>query len=346
MATAEAIRRSCDALASPDAALPASLDAQAGLYRSLLAGKRMLVLLDNARDADQVRPLLPGRPGCLVIVTSRSQLTGLVAAEGAYPRDAGRADRGRGPRAADRAAGRAPGGRPNPAAAGELIRLCARLPLALSIAAARAASQPDFPLAALAADLRDAGGRLDALDTGDTAASVRAVFSWSYHQLDARSARVFRLLGLHPGTGIARRRRGQPGRACRRAQARQALGELARARLLAEHAPGRYAFHDLLRAYAAERGRGAGRRGRAARGRRPDARSLPAHRLRRRRDPASDPPARSAPRPRGRAPRPSSSPTPARPWPGSRPSGPRCWPSPRPRPKRGSTGTPGSSPGP
>ena len=140
----------------------------------------------------------------------------------------------------------------DPAAAGELIRLCDHLPLALSIAAARAASQPEFPLAALAADLRDAGGRLDALDPGDTAASVRAVFSWSYHQLDARSARVFRLLGLHPGTaigaGAAASMAGLPPR-----EARDALGELTRARLLAAAEHGRIAFHDLLRAYATER---------------------------------------------------------------------------------------------
>ena len=161
----------------------------------------MLLLLDNARDADQVRPLLPGSPGCLVIVTSRSQLISLVAAEGAYPVTLDVLTEAEARELLTQRLGphRAAS---DPAAAGELIRLCDHLPLALSIAAARAASQPEFPLAALAADLRDASGRLDALDPGDTAASVRAVFSWSYHQLDARSARVFRLLGLHPGTAI------------------------------------------------------------------------------------------------------------------------------------------------
>jgi DNA-binding SARP family transcriptional activator/tetratricopeptide (TPR) repeat protein len=251
MATAEAIRLFLDTLTSPDTTLPASLDAQAGLYRSLLAGKRMLLLLDNARDADQVRPLLPGSPGCLVIVTSRSQLISLVAAEGAYPvtldvLTEAEARELLTERLGERRAAS------DPAAASELIRLCDHLPMALSIAAARAASQPEFPLAALAADLRDAGGRLDALDSGDTAASVRAVFSWSYHQLDAPSARVFRLLGLHPGTGIgaaaAASMAGLPQR-----EARQALGELTRARLLAAAEPGRLAFHDLLRAYATER---------------------------------------------------------------------------------------------
>jgi DNA-binding SARP family transcriptional activator len=251
MATAEAIRLFLDTLTSPGTALPASLDAQAGLYRSLLAGKRMLVLLDNARDADQVRPLLPASPGCLVIVTSRSQLISLVAAEGAYPVPLDVLTEAEARELLVQRLGQRRAAS-DPAAAGELIRLCDHLPLALSIAAARAASQPEFPLAALAADLRDAGGRLDALDAGDTAASVRAVFSWSYHQLDARSARVFRLLGLHPGAAIgaaaAASMAGLPP-----GEARRALGELTRARLLAAAEHGRLAFHDLLRAYATER---------------------------------------------------------------------------------------------
>ena len=99
-----------------------------------------------------------------------------------------------------------------PDAVAEIAALCARLPLALAIAAARAAARPGFPLAALAAELRDAAGRLDALDTGDPAASVRAVFSWSYQQLTDEAARMFRLLGLHPGPDITARGRRQPGR--------------------------------------------------------------------------------------------------------------------------------------
>ena len=201
MTPGEAIRIFLDALGVRAAQLPASLDAQTGLYRSLLAGRRMLVLLDNARDAGQVRPLLPASPGCLVLVTSRSQLTGLAAAEGAMPMAL---DLLTGGEAHELLAVRLGDERlaAEPAAVQELIGLCARLPLALAIAAARAASQPALPLAALAAELRDAGGRLDALDVGDTAASVRAVFSWSYQQLDAATARMFQLLGLHPGPGI------------------------------------------------------------------------------------------------------------------------------------------------
>ena len=139
-----------------------------------------------------------------------------------------------------------------PAAADELAGLCARLPLALAITAARAAAHPGFTLAALAAELRDARGRLDELSTGEDATDVRAVFSWSYRSMGVPAARMFRLLGLHPGPDItaqaAASLAGLPV-----LQARRLLRELARGHLLSEPAPGRYAFHDLLRAYAAER---------------------------------------------------------------------------------------------
>jgi DNA-binding SARP family transcriptional activator len=246
----EAIRLLLDALSVPAARVPAGLDAQAGLYRSLLAGQRMLVLLDNARDVEQVRPLLPASPGCLVIVTSRSQLTSLVAVEGAFSltldvlADAEARElltRRLGP---ERVAA-------DPGAAGELIQLCARLPLALSIAAARTASQPGLTLAGLAAELRDAPGRLDALDAGQAAANVRAVLSWSYQQLDPATARLFRLLGLHPGPDVgAAAVASLAGLAL--PEARRRLAELTRAHLLTEHAPGRFSCHDLLRAYASE----------------------------------------------------------------------------------------------
>ncbi len=250
LAPAEAVRLFLDALAVPAARIPVGLDAQSGLYRSLLAGRRVLVLLDNARDVDQVRPLLPAGSGSLVIVTSRKQLTSLVAGEGALPLtldvlgDTEAQEllaRRLGPlRVAD-----------DPGAADDLIKLCAQLPLALSIAAARTASQPGLSLAALTADLRDARGRLDALDAGHSAANVRAVMSWSYQQLDAEAARLFRLLGLHAGADIsaaaAASLAGLPPD-----QARRGLGELTRAHLLAEPAPGRFTCHDLLGAYAAE----------------------------------------------------------------------------------------------
>jgi DNA-binding SARP family transcriptional activator/tetratricopeptide (TPR) repeat protein len=250
MAPAEAVRGFLDAFGVPAERIPPSLDAQAALYRSTLDGKRVLVVLDNARDAEQARPLLPGSATAMVVVTSRNQLTGLVAADGARPitldllstveahalltRRLG----------ADRLAAETQ-------AAEDIIAACARLPLALTIAAARAATHPGFPLTALAAELAQARGRLDTLTAGEPATDVRAVFSWSYHALTAPAARLFRLLGLHPGPDIsapaAASLAGRPP-----AEVRPLLTELTRASLLTEHAPARYTFHDLLRAYATD----------------------------------------------------------------------------------------------
>jgi DNA-binding SARP family transcriptional activator len=249
-----AIRGFLDALEVPSARIPADLDARVGLYRSLLGGKRMLVVLDNARDAHQVRPLLPGSAGCMVLVTSRNQLPGLVAVDGAHslaldlltPQEARDLLAHR--LGAERVAA-------EPETVEELIELCARLPLALNITAARAtAVQPAFPLAVFAAQLREARGRLSALDTGDVLANVRAVFSWSYNTLGGPAARMFRLLGLHPGPDITVPAAASLA-ATRHEQAHAALDELTRIHLLAEHTPGRYTFHDLLRAYAAEQAR-------------------------------------------------------------------------------------------
>jgi len=246
----EAIRGFLDALGVAPERVPASPEAQAGLYRSLLAGRRMLVVLDNARDEQQVRLLLPASAGTLVLVTSRSQLTGLAAADGARllsldvlaHREATELLAARiGPA---RAAA-------EPGAVSEIANLSACLPLAVAIGAARAATRPSRPLAALADELRNASGRLDALDAGDPAASVRAVFSWSVRHLSPGAARMFRLMGIHPGPDIS-----GPAAAslagCDPAQAYRDLGELARAHLVTERLPGRYALHDLLRAYAAE----------------------------------------------------------------------------------------------
>jgi transcriptional regulator with XRE-family HTH domain/tetratricopeptide (TPR) repeat protein len=246
----EAIRGFLDALGVPRSRIPPSPDAQAALYRSLLAGKRVLIVLDNARDEQQVRPLLPASPASLVVVTSRSQLTGLAAAHGArlVPVDVLSHAEAVQFVTARVGAGRAAA---EPAAIAEIAALCACLPLALSVAAARTAGRPRLPLAALAAELRDAAGRLDALDSRDPAASIRAVFSWSYHQLSDAAARMFRLIGLHPGPDIT-----APAAASLAATggpaARRLLRDLVDAQLIAEHVPGRYAFHDLLRAYAAE----------------------------------------------------------------------------------------------
>jgi tetratricopeptide (TPR) repeat protein/transcriptional regulator with XRE-family HTH domain len=244
----EVIRGFLDALDVPPGKIPPRPEAQAALYRSLVADRKILIVLDNARDGQQVRPLLPPSPGSLVLVTSRSQLTGLAAADGARLLSLDVLPHAEAVQlltariGATRAAA-------EPAAVAEIATRCACLPLAMAVAAARAVARPGFPLSALAAELRDNAGRLEALDSGDPSASVRAVFSWSYQQLSTESARMFRLLGLHPGPAIS-----VPAAASLAARdepaARRLLSELTRAHLIAEHVPGRYAFHDLLRAYA------------------------------------------------------------------------------------------------
>jgi tetratricopeptide (TPR) repeat protein len=249
VAPAEAVRTLVEALGVPPHRIPAAVDAQAALYRGLLARRRVLVMLDNARDADQARPLLPGGPACRVLVTSRNQLAGLVTAEGARPvpldlltvaeaRDLLAARIG-----ADRLAA-------EPAAGDAIVAACSRLPLALAIVAARAALNPAFPLAALAEELGTAPGGLAAFEGSD----IRAVFSWSYRSLSTGAARLFRLLALHPGptAGVSAL---ASLAALPLAEARALAAELAHANLLAEPAPGRYTCHDLLRAYSAEQAR-------------------------------------------------------------------------------------------
>jgi DNA-binding SARP family transcriptional activator len=249
VAAADAIRGFLDAFQVPPSAIPGSVQAQTGLYRSLLAGRRMLIVLDNARDADQVRPLLGGGPGCLVVVTSRDRLTGLVASHEAHPV---RLDLLTEPEARELLAGRLGATRlaREPTAASDLIRLCAGLPLALSIIAARAAANPAMPLTSYSAELTEA--RLDALTTGEEATDLRAVFSWSYQHLTDSAARLFRFLGTHPGPQIsAAAAASMTGQSL--LQTRKALTELTGAHLIHETTRKRYAFHDLLRAYASEK---------------------------------------------------------------------------------------------
>ena len=247
---AEAVRGFIDAFGVAVSHIPTTGDAQAALYRSLLANKRVLVVLDNARDVDQVRPLLPGNPSCLVLITSRNGLPGLVVAEGAQsvPLDVLTAAEahellGARLRAEQLAA--------DPPAVSELIELCAGLPLALGIVAARAAAHARLPLTALVSELRDTHRRLDALDIGDQTTDVRAAMSWSYRGLGEEAARLFRLLAVQAGPDIS-----LPAAASLAAvplgAANRALTELTRASLLTEHIPGRFSLHDLLRTYAAE----------------------------------------------------------------------------------------------
>ena len=250
VAPAAALHGFLAALSVPPAQIPVSLDERAGLYRSMLAGKRMLILLDNACDTAQVRPLLPGGAASFVIVTSRSQLAGLAVTEDAHllaldvlteAEAREMLSRRLGP---ERVLGESQ-------AARELIGLCAGLPLALAIAAARVAAGHPRSLAALADELRHAADPLGEFDAGDAATSVRAVFSWSYRRVSDPAARMFRLLGMHPGPDLS-----VPAAASLAGvgagRARGMLKELAFANLLAEHAPGRFIFHDLLRAYATE----------------------------------------------------------------------------------------------
>jgi len=246
----EALAGLLRSLGVPGQDIPSAQDERAARYRSLLAGKRMLVVLDNAGSAGQVRPLLPGTGSCVVVVTSRDALAGLVSLDGAVrldldvlpPEDAVALLRTLiGARAAA-----------EPGAAAELASQCCRLPLALRVAAELTASRPAVPLAGLVSELADLRTRLNLLESGeDPRTQVRVVFSWSYRHLDAGAARVFRLLGLHPGPDL------EPSAAAALTgasvpQTRQALDALARAHLIQPAGPGRYGMHDLLRAYARE----------------------------------------------------------------------------------------------
>jgi tetratricopeptide (TPR) repeat protein/transcriptional regulator with XRE-family HTH domain len=244
----EALRGLLDGLGVTPQRIPADLESRAALYRSVLAGQRLLILLDNAGDAEQVRPLLPGVPGCVVVVTSRDRLAGLAVADGAQMLLLDVLDTAS---ARDLLARRIGAGRvaAEPDAVDDLVRSCARLPLALAIVAARAAANPGFPLTALAAELRDARSRLDVLAGPDPATDVRGVFSWSYRKLSPDAAQLFRLFALHAtpvaGAPALASLAGFPAR-----RVRAALQELVAANLVSEQLPGRYGSHDLLRDYA------------------------------------------------------------------------------------------------
>jgi tetratricopeptide (TPR) repeat protein len=250
VAPSDAIRSFLDALSVPPARVPAGLEAQVGLYRSLLAGRQMLLVLDNALNAAQVRPLLPGAPGCLVVVTSRNRLSSLVVAEGARPVTLDLLTHAEARQLLQQRLG-ADRVTAEPAATDEIIARCARLPLALAIVAARAAVQPHFPLHAFAKELAEAGDGLEPWSDPDAVADLRAVFSWSYRALPAHVARLFRLLGLHPGPDLSASAAASLA-GTTAPQARRQLTELAQAHLITQSAPGRYRFHDLLRAYATE----------------------------------------------------------------------------------------------
>ncbi|MFI1698888.1 BTAD domain-containing putative transcriptional regulator [Streptomyces bobili] len=247
----EALRAMLTALGVPATRMPAGAAALTGLYRTLLAGRRVLVVLDDAAGTEQLRPLLPAAPGCLALVTSRHALPGLIAS-GARPLrlEPPPADDARVMLArligADRASA-------EPGAADEILLRSGRLPLALAVVAERAAAHREIPLADTAAYLRETEGTLDAF-TGGATADVRVAFLGSYRLLSSEAARLFRLLPRHGGPGLtpasAAALAGLPVRGARRL-----LGELAESHLITEHTPGHYTLHRLLGAFAAERAR-------------------------------------------------------------------------------------------
>jgi DNA-binding SARP family transcriptional activator len=244
----DAVRGFLEALHVLPKSLPTGPSAQAALLRSTLADRDVLVVIDNARNADHVRPLLPGTARNMVVVTSRNDLTGLVLGGAAHiALDILDAREGRemlvrrlSPERVAR----------EPHAVDQLVELCAGLPLALAIVAAHATVQPQLPLSRLVAELQEARGSLTAFAGSEATTDVHSVFSWSYQALSADAAVLLRLLSLHPGPTLDRQAAvsltGWPPD-----RARHALAELVRAHLVLEDRPGRFGLHDLLRAYAA-----------------------------------------------------------------------------------------------
>ncbi|MEW2292723.1 tetratricopeptide repeat protein [Streptomyces sp. NPDC006743] len=238
------------ALGVPSGDIPSGTGQRSALFREKTASRRLIAVLDNARDAEQVRPLLPASAGCLTIVTSRNQLSGLVAAEGAgvitldvwTPQEALAALAARiGPERC----------RAEPEAAAELVGLCGFLPLAVAVVGAQLSAVPRMGLRRAARELREARPRLDAFTADDRRADVRAVFSWSYQALTPGAARFFRHLSLHPGPSVTAAAAASLA-AVEMPAARRHLRELTAAGLLSRDAEGRYVLHDLVRAYGGE----------------------------------------------------------------------------------------------
>jgi len=244
----EALRGFLEAFGVEAQRIPQTVEAQSALFRSLVADRRVLLVLDNARSAEQVRPLLPGSPHCLTLITSRNRLSSLVVTEGAQPLLLDLPSPAEGVRMlVNRLDPGTVAGEPE--AVDELVTRCARLPLALAIVAARARAEPS--LTRLVAELRDTRQGLDAFADEDASADIRAVFSYSYGSLSEPAARMFRLLGVHPGPDVTLAAAASVA-GTDATTAQQVLTELVRANLLSQQLSGRYAFHDLLRAYAAE----------------------------------------------------------------------------------------------
>ncbi|MFI7386612.1 ATP-binding protein [Streptomyces sp. NPDC049813] len=246
----EALGGFLDALGVPSGDVPRGTAERGALFQARTADRRLIVVLDNARNEEQVRPLLPASPGCLTIVTSRSRLAGLCVADGASLVDLDVWTR---EEALSALAARIGGERcrAEPGAAAELVELCAFLPLAIAIVGAQISAEPRVPLHVGVRELRESGSRLDALSADDLRIDVRAVFSWSYRALAPGTARFFRHLTLHPGPSVSAGAAASLAGVAM-APARRHLRELSSANLLSRDAEGRYVLHDLLRVYGTE----------------------------------------------------------------------------------------------
>ncbi|MFH8612315.1 ATP-binding protein [Streptomyces sp. NPDC018029] len=253
---AEVLADFLHALDVPSAKVPQELEPRAALFRTLLHERKMLVLLDNARNTAQVFPLLPGSSTCVVIVTSRNRLQGLV---GSYGARSIRLDTLSERESVELLTGIVGGDRvlQERGAVEELAAGCGHLPLALSIVGERVAAYPQWPIADLLEGLGDERHRLDTFaaaveDTGDEQREVRVAFSWSYRALSAGSARCFRILGLHP-TGEFSLLAAAAATGDSRMRTNLYLRGLIDCHLLEQVAPDRFRFHDLIHDYAAER---------------------------------------------------------------------------------------------
>lgn len=247
---ADALSGFLEALGVHPQSVPTNVDAQSALFRSLTTDKRILIILDNARDAPQIMPLLPGTGSCAVVVTSRQRLTDVAVTHGARLVDLDTLDD---TDARDVLAHHVDPGRlsSEPDAVARLMAVCAGWPLALRIAAARAADHPDFPLALLADELHEESARLHGLRAGDPHANLQAVLSWSYRALKPHAMTTLRLLGLAPGPDISLPAvTALTGLAVH--QARLVLRDLENLSLLLQHEPGRYRMHDLIRLHASQ----------------------------------------------------------------------------------------------
>jgi DNA-binding CsgD family transcriptional regulator/tetratricopeptide (TPR) repeat protein len=241
------LRELLEGFGVPTQSIPDGAQSRAGLFRSMAAGRRMLFVLDNARDTAQVTPLLPGGTEATVLITSRAPLTALAATNGARQLRLGAFGDADSRRAlADRLGPARLDAEPDATSA--IVRHCAGLPLALGIVSARAASHPDHALSTIAAELADTDTRLDALDTGELSVGLRAVFAGSLRVLSAPAARLFALLGASPSSDVDIR----AVDSLAAGPARAALDELERANLIERTAARRYRSHDLVLLYAKE----------------------------------------------------------------------------------------------